>query len=83
MITIKKDRQKLQRKMCKASEKALPDLLAVGTDVTRGGELDGVIDGVERRLCKTMARGYPKVVAAGIVEQGRSPAPASAVPISK
>jgi hypothetical protein len=83
MITIKKARQRLRRKIRKVSKKALPNLLAVGTDVTRGGELDGVIDGLERRLCKAMARGYPKVLAAGLVEQDRSTAPASAVPISK
>lgn len=83
MITVKKARQKLQRKMRKVSKNALPDLLAVGMDATRGGELDGVIDGLERRLCKAMARGYPKLLAAGSVEKGRSIAPASAVPISK
>jgi hypothetical protein len=83
MITIKKARQKLQRKMRKVSRKAFPDLLAVGTDATRGWEIDGVIDGLERRLCKAMARGYPKLLAAGIVEKRRSSTPASAVPISK
>ena len=83
MITIKKAEQKLQRKIRKVSKKALPNLLAIGTDATRGEELDGVIDGLERRLCKAMARGYPELLAAGLVEQGRSIAPESGVPISK
>jgi hypothetical protein len=83
MITIKKARQKLQRKIRKVSDKALPNLLAVGTGAAPEDKLDGVIDGLERKLCKTMAKGYPKVLAAGIVETGRSIAPVSPIPISE
>src|SRR5207237_4810422 len=77
MITlIEKATEKLQRKIRNISNEALPDLLAVGTGGRTGApRLDGVIDRLDARLCKAMARGYPKIVAAAVVEKQRSQAP--------
>jgi hypothetical protein len=74
MITrLEKAMQKLQRKIRKVSRNAFPDLLAVGTGGrAAAGRLDGVIDGLETTLCKALARGYPKIVAAAIIEKRRS-----------
>jgi hypothetical protein len=74
MITsFEKATQKLQRKIRKVGSNAFPDLLAVGTGGrAAAGKLDGVIDGLETRLRKTMARGYPKIVAAAIIEKRHS-----------
>jgi hypothetical protein len=56
------------------SNKALPDLLAIGAN-RRGdtNRLDAAIGALEQGLCKTIAKGYPKVLAAAVVEKaGRS-----------
>jgi hypothetical protein len=73
---VEKATEKLQRKIRNISNEAFPELLDVGTGGRAGaGRLDGVIDGLEARLCKAMARGYPKIVAAAVVEKHRSQAP--------
>jgi hypothetical protein len=74
MITsLEKATQNLQRKIRKVGSNALPDLLAVGIGGrAAAGRLDDAIDGLETRLCKAMARGYPKIVAAAIIEKRRS-----------
>jgi hypothetical protein len=76
MITIEKATRSLQRKIRKVSDNALPGLLAVGTGGrVAAGRLDGVIDGLKFELCKAMERGYPKIVAAAIIEKRRSQEP--------
>jgi hypothetical protein len=74
MITsLEKATQDLQRKIRKVGSNTLPDLLGVGTGGrAAAGRLDGVIDGLETRLCKALARGYPKMLAAAIIEKRRS-----------
>jgi hypothetical protein len=85
MITsFEKATEKLQRKIRKVSHNAFPDLLAVGTGGrAAAGRLDGVIDGLETTLCKALARGYPKIVAAAIIEKRRSTPPASTASITE
>jgi len=78
MITVEGTRQKLQRKIRKVCNNALPDLLAIGTSgQTRVGQLDAVIDGLDRKLCKSITRGYPEIMAAALIEQRRSEDPLS------
>jgi hypothetical protein len=73
ITTFEKATQNLQRKIRKVSNNALPDLLAIGTGGRPAADrLDGAIDGLETRLCKAMARGYPKILAAAIIEKRRS-----------
>jgi hypothetical protein len=73
---VEKATEKLQRKIRNISNEAFPELLDVGTGGRAGaGRLDGVIDGLEARLCKAMATGHPKIVAAAVVEKHRSQAP--------
>jgi hypothetical protein len=83
MITIEKATRNLQRKIRKVSSEALPDLLFIGTRNRSGaGRLDRVIDGLEQKLCKAMAQGYPKIAAAAVIEKRRSQEP-RIVPIAK
>jgi hypothetical protein len=73
MITVEKATRNLQRKIRKVSSEALPDLLFIGTrNRTGAGRLDRVIDGLEQRLRNTITKGYPKVLAAAIIEKRRS-----------
>jgi hypothetical protein len=74
MITsLEKATQNLQRKIRKVGSNALPGLLGVGTGGrSAAGRLDGMIDALETRLCKALTRGYPKIVAAAIIEKRRS-----------
>jgi hypothetical protein len=76
MITIEKATRDLRRKIRKVSSEALPDLLFIGTRNRSGaGRLDRVVDGLEQNLCDTITKGYPKVVAAAIIEKRRSQEP--------
>jgi len=74
MLTrFEKARGRLHQKIRKVSNNALPDLLAVGTDGRAApGRLDGVINGLEQRLCKALKKGYPKMLAAAVIEKRRS-----------
>src|SRR5712671_5703292 len=85
MITsLEKATQKLQRKIRKVGTNAFPDLLAVGTGGrAAAGRLDGAIDALETRLCKAMARGYPKIIAAAIIDKRRSTPAKSTASISE
>ena len=73
---VEKTTQKLQRKIRDISNEALPELLAVGTGAEpTAGKLEGVIDGLDAKLCKAVARSYPKIFAAAVVEKHRLQAP--------
>jgi hypothetical protein len=80
---VEKATEKLQRKIRNISNETLPDLLDVGTGGRAGaGRLNGVINGLDARLCKAVARGNSNIAAAAIVEKYLVPgnvSPAEAV----
>jgi hypothetical protein len=78
---VEKATQKLQRKIRNISNEALPDLLEIGTGgKAAAGKLDGLIGGLDARLCKAMARGYSNIAAAAIIEKHQAQVPGSVPP---
>jgi hypothetical protein len=74
MITSLEKATNTRRKIRKVGNEALPDLLVVGAD-RRGGSsrLNSAIGALEQKLCKTIAKGCPRVLSAAVVEKaGRS-----------